>query len=123
MADSRPETWAHIHQVRENMLHVIQNLQRRAHDHDQSKLVSPEVDGFDSALGLSDLEYGSDRYKAQLEKTMFKTTLQHHYEYNDHHPEHFSGGIQDMSLIQLLEMLADWRPQPCGTTPATWPGP
>jgi len=35
--------------------------------------------------------------------------LQHHYAVNDHHPEHFDNGIRDMGLVQLTEMLADWK--------------
>lgn len=33
--------------------------------------------------------------------------LDHHYQNNDHHPEHFELGINGMNLLQLLEMLAD----------------
>jgi len=35
--------------------------------------------------------------------------LQHHYENNSHHPEHFVNGITGMSLLDLLEMLCDWK--------------
>mgnify|MGYP001576204131 CR=1 FL=1 len=36
-------------------------------------------------------------------------TLAHHYAYNRHHPEHFKHGIKDMNLIDILEMLCDWK--------------
>jgi hypothetical protein len=35
--------------------------------------------------------------------------LQHHYEVNRHHPEHFPNGIDDMNLLDVIEMLADWK--------------
>jgi hypothetical protein len=35
--------------------------------------------------------------------------LKHHYEHNPHHPEHHRRGVLDMTLIDLLEMLADWK--------------
>lgn len=35
--------------------------------------------------------------------------LQHHYAVNRHHPEHHADGIHGMNLIDLVEMLADWK--------------
>ena len=35
--------------------------------------------------------------------------LQHHYEDNCHHPEHYRNGIHDMNMVDLIEMLCDWR--------------
>jgi hypothetical protein len=35
--------------------------------------------------------------------------LKHHYENNRHHPEHFPNGIQGMNLIDVIEMLCDWK--------------
>ena len=34
--------------------------------------------------------------------------LKHHYEVNSHHPEHFDNGINDMTIIDVIEMLCDW---------------
>jgi len=34
--------------------------------------------------------------------------LKHHYENNRHHPEHWTAGVNKMSLFDLIEMLADW---------------
>ena len=33
--------------------------------------------------------------------------LKSHYKRNDHHPEHFENGINDMDLIQLTELICD----------------
>lgn len=38
-----------------------------------------------------------------------KPALDHHYAHNRHHPEHFPDGIRGMSLLDLVEMLADWK--------------
>ena len=35
--------------------------------------------------------------------------LAHHYAHNRHHPEHYPNGIDDMSLLDYIEMLADWK--------------
>jgi hypothetical protein len=32
-----------------------------------------------------------------------------HFAANRHHPEHFQDGIEGMTLIDILEMLADWK--------------
>lgn len=38
-----------------------------------------------------------------------KPALDHHYATYRHHPEHFQNGINDMNLIDIVEMLADWK--------------
>jgi len=96
--------------VRNHLNTVIRALLLRGEMHDQSKLQPPEVEGFDKATEqLRGLEYGSDEYKAQLAKTDFKPALDHHYAHNRHHPEHFKNGINDMNLIDLVELLCDWK--------------
>jgi hypothetical protein len=106
--DSRPETWEHIHQVQFLMWQVITALQRRALDHDQSKLVSPEVEVFDRVTPrLRGMTYDSDEYRATL--IDMGEGLRHHYSENDHHPEHGDGTLGWMSLVQLLELLCDWK--------------
>lgn len=106
--DSRPDTYAHIHEVRERLMAVAQDLMQRALHHDASKLVEPELSVFDEYTPkLRDSTYGSDEYKAFLKG--MGAGLQHHYEANDHHPEHFENGIADMDLVQVIEMLADWK--------------
>lgn len=107
--DSRPETLAHIARVRHLLAEVGLDLMGRAERHDASKLEDPEKSMFDEYTpALRELEYGSLEYKRAL-KAM-GPALQHHYEHNDHHPEHHgSPGVYSMNLIQLIEMLADWK--------------
>mgnify|MGYP000880014968 CR=1 FL=1 len=105
--DSRVDTWAHIDVVRKNLGRIIHELSRRADRHDKSKLVDPEKAVFDEYTPkLKDSTYGSPEYASFLEG--MGEGLRHHYENNDHHPEHFRDGIKGMDLIQLLEMLCDW---------------
>jgi hypothetical protein len=106
--DSKDETTAHILRVRE-LLHIVQNkLEERGFAHDLSKLQSPEKEGFDEVTGaLRGLTYGSDEYKAQLER--LKPILAHHYAHNSHHPEHYSNGVDGMTLLDLVEMFCDWK--------------
>ena len=107
--DSRPDTWRHIHRVQTLIAEAINDLQKRALEHDQSKLVSPEVEVFDKFTPkLKDSTYGSDEYKSFLEG--MGVGLRHHYAYNSHHPEHYGDdGIHGMDLLDLVEMLADWK--------------
>ena len=76
--------------------------------HDQSKLESPEVEMFDEFTPkLRDLTYGSDEYKACT--AAMGDALKHHYSVNRHHPEWHERGIRGMNLLDLTEMLADWK--------------
>lgn len=106
--DSRPETLEHIDQVRGFLSQVIGKLTARSDDHDKSKLVEPEVEVFDQFTPrLAESTYGSDEYKGFLKE--MAPALDHHYAVNDHHPEHFPNGIMDMDLLQVVEMLCDWK--------------
>lgn len=155
--DSRIETYKHIQTVQKFLGRVIDSLLHRQEVHDQSKLVSPEVEVFDEYTSkLATSTYGSDEYKSYL--AGMKPALDHHYAANSHHPEHyrwycaacgksFSGsqapvkdwgegeihrfcprcvgdgsviweaelmdkpdrGILGMSLLDLTEMLCDWK--------------
>jgi hypothetical protein len=86
----------------------VRELLRRAERHDQSKLQSPEREMFDEWTSkLRGVTYGSPEY-AEFRREL-KPVLDHHYANNRHHPEHFKNGIQDMNLIDILEMLMDWK--------------
>jgi hypothetical protein len=108
MNDSRIATYEHIQQVQNLLMVCIGDLQERLLVHDQSKLVSPEKEIFDEFTPkLATSTYGSDEYKSFL--AGMKPALDHHYANNSHHPEYFAEGIRGMSLIDLLEMLCDWK--------------
>jgi hypothetical protein len=106
--DSRPDTYAHIGEVRTRLLQVVRDLLARADRHDASKLAEPELGVFNEYTPkLRDSTYGSDEYKAFL--VGMGEGLKHHYTQNDHHPEHHERGVMDMDLVQVIEMLVDWK--------------
>ena len=106
--DSTNDTLDHIHKVQELLREVDANIGARAHIHDESKLQEPEKSMYDEFTPkLRALTYGSDEYKATL-KAM-GPALKHHYENNRHHPEFWDNGINGMSLLDLIEMVADWK--------------
>lgn len=86
---------------------VSTDLFQRAAVHDNSKFSPEEFDAFERMTPLlKTLTYGTDAYKEALKE--LGPALQHHYAANDHHPEHFEGGISQMNLIELTEMVCDW---------------
>lgn len=106
--DSRVATYEHIQTVQRFLGLVVADLQQRQAIHDQSKLASPEVEVFDEFTPkLANSTYGSDEYKSFL--AAMKPALDHHYAANSHHPEHYPDGIKGMSLLDVIEMLCDWK--------------
>ena len=106
--DSREDTEQHIMAVNARLNEIRGQLAARGALHDLSKLSPPEKDTFDAVTPrLKSMTYGSPEYKAALAE--MKPALDHHYANNRHHCEHFMDGICDMNLIDLCEMLADWK--------------
>jgi len=106
--DSAPETLQHIGNVRKFLKEVNDKLTERGIKHDRSKLIPPEKELFDVwTPKLKEMEYGSQEYKDSL--INLKPALDNHYEKNSHHPEHYPNGIADMDLLDIIEMLADWK--------------
>ncbi len=107
--DVMRETLKHVRRVGNLVLDAVENLQRRAMRHDDSKFSEDEFDAFAAETpGLRSLTYGSPEYTAALDR--LGPALQLHYQRNTHHPEHFPlSGVHAMDLLDLLEMLADWK--------------
>ncbi len=143
------ETTRHVDTVQKNIRKMEELLADRADLHDASKLCEQELPLFQELTPkLKSLTYGSPEYKEALKQ--LKPALDHHYECNRHHPEHFGssgiknlkpstveklkeklgrvldefglkgavevdiipavmqGGINEMNLIDLMEMICDW---------------
>jgi G3E family GTPase len=102
------ETLKHINKVRENLWNVIRDLDHRAQIHDASKMEAPEREILaENTPKLAKTEYGSADYSKLLEE--IKPALDHHYSKNRHHPEHWPQGVDDMNLMDLVELLCDWK--------------
>lgn len=98
----------HISEVRENLAQIRANLERRAEAHDRSKLLPEEFDGFVKTWArFQKADYGSPEYE-ECSKVI-QPSIDHHYAYNRHHVAYHKNGFEDMTLLDILEMLADWR--------------
>lgn len=102
------ETLEHIDMVNKALSLFLIELKHRGIKHDRSKLEEPESTMFFKYTPkLSDSTYESDEYKQFLRE--MKPALDHHYRENRHHPEYFKDGINGMNLIDLVEMICDWK--------------
>lgn len=108
VAECQVETQKHIETVRKYIRFMIDKIEMRGVKHDASKLESPEVEAFaELTPKLAATTYGSPEYESFLEK--LKPALEHHYAANRHHPQHFVNGVNDMTLIDIIEMFCDWK--------------
>lgn len=108
MTKSEQDTRDHIEKVRTNLNDALHNLTKRAVLHDASKLEEPELSGYQGlSEALQGLTYGTPEHRAAF--APFKDIIAHHYAHNRHHPEHWRLGVTDMSLLDIIEMLADWK--------------
>jgi hypothetical protein len=102
-------TWQHIHEV-QKLLYAMQiELGRRALEHDQSKIFhSDECATYAEYIPkLQRIEYDSDEYRQCIRE--MESAVRHHQTNNRHHPEAHDGGVNGMNLIDVLEMLCDWK--------------
>lgn len=115
-------TWLHISGTISHKFYVFMfilsdcaKLMWRALIHDWSKFTYSESKGFIQVVHLlKTSKYGDETYQDCLKK--LKPCLEKHYARNKHHPEHFVHDINDtftcmdkMSLIDLIEMINDWK--------------
>lgn len=106
--ETNMETQAHIANVQAYIKIFVELLTDRGANHDATKLCDPEVKLFTEITHkLAGCTYGSDEYNEFLKQ--LKPALDHHYAKNRHHPEHFPKGVDDMTLVDLLELFADWK--------------
>jgi hypothetical protein len=105
--DSTQDTLKHIDTVYNYLLFFTKIIMSKARKHDKSKLEEPEKSIFDEFTPkLKNSTYGSDEYKSYLSD--MQEALDHHYSNNPHHPERFKNGIEDMTLMDIVEMFFDW---------------
>ncbi len=106
--NSSEDTLKHVAEVQTLMHLIYRGLLDRSANHDRSKLFEPEKPIFDEFVPkLKETVFGSPEYKEIT--SQMKVATDHHNQKNRHHPEHFENGIRGMNLIDLVEMLCDWK--------------
>ena len=108
MSEEKFKTLRHMETVRNYINVIIRELLDRQEQHDQSKLEYPEVEFIERYTHkLRNSVYGSPEYKNTLRD--MSVAINHHHNNNRHHPEYFKNGILDMNLIDLIELICDWK--------------
>lgn len=100
-------TMEHKKAVEKLMTELATLITKRGKEHDNSKLEDPEFPLFSKYTAkLAGLTYGSNEYQQCLAE--LQPALKHHYANNRHHAEHYQNGIQDMTIVDIIEMFVDW---------------
>ena len=108
MCDHFAATRNHVRVVQRLMLRIAHLIIEAAMRHDDSKYDPEEASLFAAVLPrLRGSTYGSDEYRSTLRE--IRPAIEHHNRVNAHHPEHFANGIDGMSLVNLVEMICDWK--------------
>ena len=108
IAECQVDTIKHIENVRKYIRLFVDKLTTRGVEHDKLKLESPEVEIFtEYTPKLANSTYGSEEYNEFLKG--MNVALQHPYANYRHHPEHFEKGNNDMNLVDIVEMICDWK--------------
>jgi len=101
----------HIDLVRNNIQHFINNwyypygLRERALRHDKSKFEEPEKIGYIYRTWQSHCIFNNIDFSPPEE--IIEKSVNHHLKNNSHHPE-FHGCPDDMSDMDMIEMVCDW---------------
>lgn len=105
---SKVMIYEHRLRLMKYLVRFIVNLNERAVIHDESKLGPNELEDYTKAMeSFSANPFGTEGYD-EIRKNIQKS-VEHHYANNRHHPEHFQNGINGMDLVDILEMVADWK--------------
>ena len=104
-------TRQHIARVNDLLIAAAAELCVRGRDHDKSKFEEVEIGPLTEMQKVIDREgpapYQSAEYKRRT--AILKPMLEHHYQHNSHHPEHYEDGVNGMDLFDVLEMFFDWK--------------
>lgn len=107
--DSTQDALAHKAIIERTLEKMIAELKLRAVNHDNSKLEEPEKSQNDYYIPmLQKVKFGTKEYTELNERRKKDVGLNHHFEVNRHHPEHFENGVKDMNLVDVMEMFCDW---------------
>ena len=95
----------HKEKVRRRLLFLSDELRKRAEEHDNSKLRSPEIGYLIEMDKEPKYPYNSPEYFNKMKR--WQKFFDHHYDNNRHHPIHVRNGILDMTLTDICEYLVD----------------
>lgn len=86
---------------------LARELERRADLHDSSKLSLDELEGFIEVNRIArKYPFSSKEYNESLKDNQ---AIALHFANNSHHPEYYKNGVSDMSFVDFLEMICDWK--------------
>jgi len=86
----------------------VKELLTRAINHDNSKFGPEEFPIYASAIDEFEKHpFGTPGY--QKAKDSIAIAVKHHYKCNSHHPEYYANEIDGMNLVDLIEMVCDWK--------------
>lgn len=98
----------HIQWLMEGMAWIQHQLMMRMLSHDRTKIEDDELHAYAEIVpGFKKFKYGTPEHKNHGDR--LGQAWHHHTLHNRHHPEHFVNGIDEMNLIDLIEMVCDWR--------------
>jgi len=101
---------SHIENVKKKMMTISGSIWDRGIHHDESKLHDPEYSAYkEFTPKLADIAYQSPEYKLITHDPEFRSAIDHHKSINPHHPEYYEDGVNGMDLIDVVEMLCDWK--------------
>ena len=106
--DFLTDTLIHISEVQEELENFCHELRMRGIKHDRSKLQEPEFSIFVSTREqFKKANYGTPEYTAVVE--VASTAVDHHHKNNRHHTKYYPDGVYNMNLIDIIEMICDWK--------------
>lgn len=98
----------HREDVQSLLNSLAHQLIERGRIHDKSKFSDPELEGFSKNIDMvKDIKYGTEEHINNKRK--LQSVIDTHHKNNQHHPEHWNRGIEDMSILDILEMMVDWK--------------
>ncbi len=101
-------TIAHKESIARYMAKFSAELAYRAAIHDNSKFQKDELEGYSECAD----EFNTHPFDSAAERLLrekLTKVMSLHRTRNRHHPEYFENGIDDMNLIDLIEMISDWK--------------
>lgn len=102
----------HNQSVKLGLQRVCDILEAKGLIHDEDKFFEDEFELFYQATDkFAQTDFGSSEYHEAL--SLIQPALKLHYARNSHHPDHYENGVNGMNLLDMIEMLIDWKKASC----------